>query len=159
MKLKLKHKSKPAPATDVRYGRMPTVARPKFTDSLKFPEDITELGSANCSELLGKYTLLWSYVNQDVSNLKVRQLKLQQREQLRLNQIFRENPAVNRLEKWRKDSVIAEDTYIEAIRSAMLTTNMQLETMNMYLANFDRYINALSRELTRKTHETSLHRA
>ena len=155
MKLNLKKKKSPdlIGGVSVSHSRYPAVPRPAFTDRLKFPEEITELGSANVSDLLGKYTLLWSYVNQDAARLKVTLLRLQHQESRRTNDMFRENPRLSHVEKWRRDAVVSEDSYIEAVRQQISRAEAELEYANMYLANYDRYINALSRELTRKMSE------
>ena len=161
MKVVSKNK-KPAPVelgvTSIRYESMPQIAPPSFVHKLRFPEDLTELGTQNISELLGKYTLLWTYVNQDMARLRVKALKLSQKETNRINSKLREMPALNQIERWKRDALLAEDESIEFIRTEQTRTSMELEQCGMYLANYDKYINALSRELTRKTHEVSLHR-
>lgn len=133
---------------------LPEVFRPKFASTLVFPSDITELTAQNISDLIGKYTLLYSYANQELSKLNVLILQSERREEIRVNDLFRTRPSLNQIEKWRRDSVLAEDTEIEEIRTNINRLQIQKEFTQMYLSNFDRYVNALSRELTRKTHES-----
>lgn len=159
MKIPAKNHATDLGGTLITYEEMPKVQRPKFVDTLRFPEDITELSAANCSELLGKYTLLWTFVNQDMARLKVRLLRLQHQEGVRVSEMFRHRPQLNQIEKWKRDSVISEDTQVESLRRQTSAINVELEYSGMYLANYDRYILALSRELTRKTHEQGLNRA
>ncbi len=108
--------------------------------------------------MLGEYSALWSYVNQDNARLTVRVLQLQQQETRIANELYRERPRLMNVEKWRRDAVISEDDGIELIRQQIVNANSELEYVRSYLANYDKYINALSRELTRKMHETQLPR-
>lgn len=143
----------------IDYGSLPHTPRPAFTDALRFPDDITELGAANISELLGKYTKLWAFVNQDRARLRVQLIRLQQQEGKRINNIFRQRPTLNNLEKWKREAVLSEDEVIEQIRANRAAVEIALTHSEMFLENYDRYTNALSRELTRKTHEMSSYRA
>jgi hypothetical protein len=158
--MKIKVKVKPSASrnqnvtgSSISYSKFPVTGRPSFTDKLKFPEDITELTAANVSELLGKYTLLWSYVNQDRARLEVQLLRLQRLDSLRVNQMLRDNHRLNHIDKWRRDAVIAEDEQMETLKQQISSVQAELKYASMYLENYDRYANALSRELTRKTHE------
>lgn len=106
--------------------------------------------------MLGKYTLLWSYVNQDFARLKVRKLWLEQQEARRANEYLRTNPRLNHVEKWKRDALLKEDTIMEELQQQLTNVNAELEYTAMYLANYDRYITALSRELSRKMNERQL---
>jgi hypothetical protein len=167
MKLKVKKSAKPSAespsrssdligGSSVKYNKFPAIGRPSFTDKIRFPDEITELSDYNVSDLLGKYTLLWSYVNQDFARLKVRKLWLEQQEARRANEYLRTNPRLNHVEKWKRDALLKEDTIMEELQQQLTNVNAELEYTAMYLANYDRYITALSRELSRKMNERQL---
>ncbi len=131
------------------------IQRPKWTDRLSFPDDVTRLNAANVSELLGKYSQLWAYTNQELCKINVAILRLQTAESRRRNEIFRRNPAVNSQDRWRRDAVLESDPLIEKFLHEIEVNKMRRTYTDTYLANFDRYINALSRELSRKMNEAS----
>lgn len=136
--------------------QLPEIKRPKFADTLRFPDDITQLTTQNVSELLGKYTSLYSYANQELSRINAEIIRLQSRSSLRTNQVFRTNPSMNAQERWRRDAVLSTDSKMEEIERDLGRYKMQKEFTQMYVENFDKYIAALSRELSRKTHDQSL---
>ena len=53
--MKLKHKEATITGGSYKFT-LPAFPRPVFADTLKFPQDITELETENVSDLLGKYT-------------------------------------------------------------------------------------------------------
>lgn len=134
---------------------LPKVERPSFADTIKFPESLIELSSANISELLGRYTLLFSLVNQDLASVNIDLLRTYAKETAKINEMFRRNPSMNSQERWKRDAIIEEDPDIEAIRSERSLLLQTKELCEMYLKNYESYTNALSRELTRKMAEES----
>lgn len=67
---------------------------------------------------------------------------------------MRENRGMNTLERWKRDAIIDRDADVEMIRREKAKIQEEKIYAEMYLANFEKYLNALSRELTRKTAET-----
>ena len=137
------------------YNQLPSIVRPSFADTLVFPDDITELEAANISELHGKYSLMYSYVNQDLARLTVRMLQLQTKESLTINGICRANRGLNTVERWKRDTILGQDSDVEMLRAEMAKIQQAKVFAEMYLSNYEKYLNALSRELTRKTAETT----
>jgi hypothetical protein len=131
--------------------RLPKILRPKWTDTIRFPDDLTEIGAANITELIGKYTQLWGLVNQDACRITQELLRYDAAEQDRINEILEHRPGVNRLEKYKKDGVFGADPKIAHYRRARKALHIQRAAVEMYLQTYDKYINALSRELTRKS--------
>lgn len=125
--------------------------RPKFTDTLRFPDDITQLTATNISELLGKYTKLYVYANQNLAKANVALLRLDTRESLLRNAIFRSRPSLNGLDRWRRDAIISEHPEMESIIKHRGHHLQQKELLTTLVANFDKYLVALSRELSRKS--------
>ena len=134
------------------------IHRPTFADTLRFPEDVTQLSAANVSDLHGKYTQLFAFANQELSLVNVRILELQTAESLRINAVFRDNPSLNQQERWRRDAVLDTDIEMEKIHRQLAMAKAEREMTQMYIGNFDRYLVALSRELSRKSHEQDLGR-
>jgi hypothetical protein len=141
--------------TSLRFQR---IQRPKFADSLKFPEDITELSPASVSDMLGKYTQMYAYANQELSLLNVALLGLQTQEARRTTEMFKANPSLNHQERWRRDCVVDTDPQIMNIQMEISLTKQSREVVQMFLNNYDRYLTALSRELSRKAHDNDLSR-
>jgi hypothetical protein len=46
---------------------LPAFQRPKYADSVKWPDDITQLTAQNVSELLGKYTGLLCFAQSELA--------------------------------------------------------------------------------------------
>lgn len=130
------------------------IERPSFIESLVFPADtITLLDSEQVSDLHAKYTLLYAYANQAFSETNVAILQLQNQRTERENEIYRSQPGINTLEKWKRDAKMKEDGKIESFNQSLMVANMRRITFEMMLQNFERFIAALSRELSRKHYE------
>jgi hypothetical protein len=129
------------------------IPRPKFADALRFPDDITELASANVSDLHAKYSELYTYANQELARANIAILKLQTEETFLKSKIFVENPRINHLERWKRDCLIDADPRMEEIYRLLSKFRVEKEYAQMAVTNYDKYINALSRELSRKTAE------
>lgn len=153
MKLKRKRHStgqtKEAPEL-ATHLQLPKIHRPKWTDKIRFPDDITELHSSNIADLLGKYTQLWALVNQDSCRITQELLRYDAAEQSRINEMIDRRPAINTLEKYKKDGVFGADPKIASYRRSRKSLHIQKAATEFYLTTYDKYINALSRELTRK---------
>jgi hypothetical protein len=78
---------------------------------------------------------------------------LQTRENLRKTEIFQENPHINSQERWRRDAVIDCDEQMQEIQKEIDLYKMRKEYAQMFVTNFEKYLFALSRELSRKTHQ------
>ena len=130
------------------------IQKPKFMETLIFPaEAITSMDSEQVSDLHAKYTLLYAYANQEMATVTVSVLRQHQKRNIRENQIFRRRPAINRLDKWRRENIIEEDHQIEQIRSTLSELQIRKEVLQMLLVNYEKFIAALSRELSRKMFE------
>lgn len=132
----------------------PLPQRPAYADKLKFPADITELTSANISELMGKYTEMYSYAAAEAAKAEVQLLLAETEERKTETRILNSRPNIVHLEKWRKDLVVDSDKTMLKLHEQVKKAQVRLRYAKMYLEIFDRYLNALSRELTRKTNDT-----
>jgi hypothetical protein len=150
MKIKKKEKqSFDASAFSVTL-ELPVFDRPAYADKTKWPADITQLTSQNISELIGKYTGLLAYVEAQMSKYDQEIIKAEAMLESKSTQMFLDNPGIAHLEKWRRDQKIASDDGVIIIKSALTIARVKKTQAAMYVKNYERQINALSRELTRK---------
>jgi hypothetical protein len=141
---------------DIRFKHaFPEIRRPSFTDTLKFPSDITSLTAANVSDLHGKYTMLFAFALQNLAQINIAIIQYQTEDSLVRNKIFKDRPFVNHQERWKRDAVIDADSQVEAVMAKLAKKKMERETAQMFVTVFEKYIAALSRELSRKTKETT----
>lgn len=144
------------------YGfpiRLPDFNRPAFTDTLRFPEDLTVLSDANVSELLGKYTMLYAYAAQERSRAYLEELKADQELSQVEAGITSEAPQIQHIERWKRDAILASYPEIQKARMKQFMAVQRKEIAGTYASNYDRYVQALSRELTRKTAFSDRHSA
>lgn len=151
MRLKKKKRSTTRRLKLISHLRLPSVRRPDFADHLRFPEDITQLNGENVAELLGKYTLLYSYAAQDMAFLNQESLRIESHERIRRSEIVQQNPRINTIEKYKREAFFEADSKLRSLQEHRTVVNIRKETTGMFMNNFDKYIQALSRELTRKT--------
>ncbi len=133
--------------------------RPKFADTLRFPDDLTLLLPANISELHGKYTQMFVFANREATRLTVEILRAETQESMAVTRLFRRQPAINSQERWKRDAVVDSDAEIESFRAAVARYKQERELARCYADNYDRYLAALSRELSRRMHEQGVARA
>jgi len=129
---------------------LPRFLRPAFADTLKFPDDITQLDAQNVSELLGKYTKLLAYAAQEHAKQTVRMLEIECKMAELQSEIFIQSPGIAHIERWKRDQKIQAHPRMFNIRITLLEINQRREMLSMFVSNFERFINALSRELSRK---------
>ena len=154
-----KRKSNQITGSEVRYLHgFPEVERPAFIDKLKFPEDLTQLTAQNVSALHGKYTQLYAFANQELAKLEIKTLRIRQQEAIRRNEIFVERPSINSLDKYRRDAVYKSDDKMESLGQEMFRLECAKVATVSFKDSYDRYLQALSRELTRKTSDDRLYR-
>lgn len=133
--------------------------RPEFADTLRFPNDLTQLAPANVSELHGKYTQLFVFANREATRLSVEIMRAETQESLAVSSTFRRFPAINSQERWKRDAVLDSDPEIERIRQHISRCRQEQETAKCYASNYTAYTAALSRELSRRMQEQGVSRA
>jgi hypothetical protein len=129
---------------------LPRFSRPKFADSLKFPNDITQLSAQNVSELLGRYTQMLAFVSEQHTIATIRILEAETRLSHTASKIVIEDPKLVHLERWRRDQVVDTDSRMMLLKADLLKAKKVREVGWLYCQNYERYISALSRELSRK---------
>ena len=139
--------------SDAKFFPLPE--RPKYADALKFPQDITELTPANISELMGKYTEMYSYAAAEAAKAEVQLLILATGGKKVETDILQSRPELLHKEKWRKDLIINTDPQKVELLKKEQHWQIRLRYAKMFLEIYEKYLNALSRELTRKSTDTT----
>jgi len=137
-------------AYDKQFGKL---TRPAFADKLVFPDDITAIDSSNVSELLGKYTQLAVFALNALSQISMA-ITLTESHFLRArNQLLKDKPTLLGTEKWRFDKVVENDDAFLALEQKMTEFKMKKEYLTGLTGTFEKFIYALSRELSRRGFE------
>ena len=155
--MKIPPKGQPTGST-FTYDRLPPIIRPTFADKLKFPLDITQISASEVSLLHARYTEMFAFVNHELARCAVRILELETAMSLLQNRLFRERPSLNATERWRRDAIMAESPEMEKLEQKVLREQQERKMHEMYKENFERYLTALSRELSRKNFEYEMAR-
>lgn len=148
--MRVRKKQVPLVQTTVSFAQYQAFPRPAFADSIRFPNDLTQLTAANLSDLLGKYTRLYAFANAEACKCNVSLLRIDTQESLRRATLLRERPFLNNQEKWRRDSVLDCDPAIMRYQSERLLAKQNRLFAETARDNFEKYIAALSRALTQK---------
>lgn len=149
--MKLKSKKSGAIIGTETYVNLPSFERPKWADNLRFPDDITQLNAQNVSELIGKYTALLCYVQEQYSRLCVKLVSVESQAQQLESRIYLDTPQIAHLERWRRDQKINADSRMLGLKIRETEVRKHKEVTWSFVQNYERCISALSRELTRKT--------
>ena len=133
------------------YTDLPSVVRPSFADTLRFPDDITQLSAQNVSELLGKYTALQAFAIFEQAGLTIKELDKDREEALLRATIIGERPNIQHLDRWRRDDILTIDPRWLALQDRSRRISQRKVAVSAYVAIYEKYSMALSRELSRKT--------
>lgn len=134
---------------------LPQFKRPEYAATLRFPTDITELTAENITDLIGKYTALLCYAQGYLSGIVVSILDTEQRLSLTESKILIDEPRYIHLEKWKRDSLVKTDSRIRHLNYELSNNRKAKEIAEAFVANYERCIAALSKELTRKMSQES----
>lgn len=145
-----KPKLAPVTGASILFQNYQEFVRPSFTDRLRFPDDLTSLQLENISELIGKFTQLLAFANAEACRFKVDLMHVESAETLRRRELMLTQPAMNSLERWRRDSTLDLDMQVMELERRKISLRTQLLAAETARDNFDRYVWALSRELSRR---------
>ena len=124
---------------------LPIPERPSFAEKLIFPDDITELQGKNITDLMGKYTKLHAYVKSEWWKLKKKELTLERNLNEAKRDVYFTDPAVH-----TNSNKLKYNTKVFGINGELNQIKQSVLVAESYLETYDRYIQTLSRELTRK---------
>lgn len=151
MKVKPVKKSKPEITGITVAVDLPVFNRPKYADSVKWPDDITQLAAQNVSELLGKYTGLLCYAQSELANYQQQILGIEYQINRLEVTIYTEEPQVVNLAKNIRDLKFDSDEGMTILKAHLIRLKRCEVVTSMHVQNYERKITALSRELSRKT--------
>lgn len=128
------------------------VERPSFTDSLKFPDDITKLVAQDVGRLFGQYTGLFAYATSELAHANIFALRIRSEMHVRKNNITRTGQTYNK-NKHAIDVMVRSDKALEQLQLRLDKAEEKIIELTAVVAIFDRYASTLSRELTRRAGE------
>lgn len=134
----------------LEVGRIPVFERPAFTDTLRFPDDLTQLVSANLSELIGKYAKLTAYVESEATSWVVQEQRVIYLLEEAETNFMRDNPKLLFLERWRIDRKLQQEESVRILQRRLVNIRALKERALSLVRTYDRLSNALSRELSRR---------
>lgn len=125
--------------------------RPRYADSIRFPDRLSELSPANVSDLIGQYTVLLAYAQEDLAELSREMVRLDYEEKSVTARMLVQRPQLNTIPKHQREGVIETDASILIIRRQQKEAAMKKEHTAMFVARFQSFISALSRDLSRRS--------
>jgi hypothetical protein len=151
MKIKAKKKEKTVDSGYSFVTKFPEIERPAFIDTLKFPADrLVQMTAEQVSEYHGKFTLLIAYAKQEATKVNIELIKLDAEEARLRGKMLTETPSMNTIDKWKRDALIEHDTRMMAHRQKVSFKQMERAYADTIIFNSEKFLYALSRELTRK---------
>lgn len=143
--MKLQTVIKRLPIADI-----PEFVRPAFTDSLRFPDDITKLAPTNVSELMGKYAVLQAFVEQEATTWLVQEMALEQKLEDARSDVLQENHKLHFMEKWKMSQRVDSMPSVRRIRQRLTLVRSLKERAQSLVRTYERLGQVLSRELSRR---------
>lgn len=137
------------PDVQRRLG-LPSFERPKFADSIRMPENILDLEPANITDLIAKFTEMLAYVTFERARCEAEITSLLGHLKKTKVGIFITRPGINNQEKWKRDSVVDSDENVLSTEEQISRLKSEVEIIRCYCDNYERYVAALSRDLTRR---------
>lgn len=138
------------PAQPVGWFRLPVITRPDCADTVVWPGKLTDLTPENLSDLLGKYTAMLAYVTHVAAEATAEAIKLEAEKAQATTALYVQEPRLANLDKWRRDLKLDALPEIEAVNIKLTTMKIRRTMAEAYISTYDRYIAALSRELSRR---------
>lgn len=114
------------------------------------PDDITQLEAANLTELIGKFTQLQAYVNAELAECEAEIIRLRAKMREEKVTFFVTKPGLNNQEKWKRDAVLEAEEGVRKVQRGIEQHEADAKIIRCYVENYERYISALSRDLTRR---------
>lgn len=127
------------------------VKQPEYLSDISFPEDITQINAAEVSKLHARYSALQSYALSEKAKVDVEILA---KESERHNTITRKRYSLSTLpstKQWEQKSIV--DHSALGIEEELVPLKRKQIVIQSRIEIFERYIVALSREMTRRMSE------
>lgn len=134
----------------LEVGHIPALERPKFTDNIRFPDDLTQLSAQNLSELMGKYGALLGFVEQETTTYAIAEKRIEHQIEEAEVQYHADNSRTRFLEKWKVDLLVRSDQAVRLLHKRLVTVRALKERGLSLVRTYTQFINILSRELSRK---------
>lgn len=143
-------RKKPKTETRMIVG-LPEFTRPAFLDTLRLPANITQLGDAELSDMLGKYTAAYAFASTQRAAEDIAMLDIENKIARRRATIMGQNlQMITTMERYRRDAILEIDDQLMDLQHLLKLHKQRREWAFTMVGSFDRILNTLSRELTRK---------
>lgn len=128
------------------------IERPEYTDSIKFPDDVTRLTPADVSKLHARYTALYAYAVAELAKVDVAFLRCRSTCSVQKNNVTRTGHTYGK-NKHQIDVQVRLDKRLEDLELLAHEAEAKKIILTGYVEVFDKYIAALSREMSRRSAE------
>jgi len=100
---------------------------------------------------MGQFTEMYAYASCVLAKATCEEISSLTEEAEAKGRIFRESPGVNSQARWRRDAVLMTDSRLGEVNLRRNRIKIRMETAKAFVTIYDRYVQVLSRELTRRT--------
>lgn len=152
MKIQSSHNAPKPTEAKLEGWIFPPIERPAYTDSLKFPDDLTAISLQEVSRLHGRYIGLYAYVVSECSKVNQEVLRIESEMFVRRNNVTRTGLTYGK-NKYKIDVEVRADMTLQELQLKRNKAQERKEIIEKFLEIYDRYAQALSREMTRRTTE------
>lgn len=127
-------------------------SRPDFADSILFPADITELDSAEVSRLMGSYTEMQVWAATHAATLGMRIAETENMLEAIKSNIYGNSPSIlTSLNKNEREEKLSTYPRVQKMKHQLRLLHAERSRAETYASSYERFVNVLSRELSRKT--------
>jgi hypothetical protein len=131
------------------------IDRPSYTDKIRFPDDLTALHSVDLGRYHGRYVGLHVYASSELAKINVEELRIESEISQKRSHRFL-SLAAQQVPKWQLEIQLEANIHIQELRRRLLEVKVKKERVLSYMLNFERYANALSREMSRRAAEARM---
>lgn len=133
----------------LRRVNLPNQKRPKFAESLRFPDSVSALEAENITDLMGKYTKLLAYVKGCWSSLKRDELSIERQINEVKRDLYVKNPS-NFSTRGNGQYAIQFNPKVFELNGNLNLARQEIVITESHIDVYEKFINTLSRELSRR---------
>lgn len=140
------------PAKKLPSWAFPSIERPSFTDTLRFPENLAAISSGELGIAHGRFTSMLAYAASELAKLTVEKLRVESAVSMEYHRRV-VTLSIQNVQKWKIQNVVESSPQMAVLKKELLELNVKIETVRTYKENYERYAAALSREMSRRAAE------
>lgn len=127
------------------------MSRPKYASDLEFPDDITKITASEVSKLHARYIGLQTYALAERAKIDVKILEIESERNRLTTQKRSQLFTSGNHKQWEQKAII--DSAVDKFEEKLLPLRQTQILIQSRIDIFEKYIIALSRDLTRRQHE------